>query len=77
MAGYATEIIVHQTEEEDVVGVSFTDRGENLFTQMVCAGEEGADALASACDLANSLEEATGVRWRLWDESMGLFMGVS
>lgn len=72
-AGYAIEIVVHQTDEPGVIGVSFTDYGDNLFTQFVCGD---GDNLASACELANSLEEATGVQWRLWDESAGLFMGV-
>lgn len=75
VAGYATEIVVHQVEEPDTIGVSFTDYADNIFTHMVFCEGDG-DVLASACDLANSFEEATGIPWRVHDESKGLFMGV-
>lgn len=56
------------------MGVSFVG-GKEVFTHIVyCDPEcESQDPLESACDLANNFEEATGIPWRLHDESKGLF----
>lgn len=69
--GYATEILVHKTEHSDTMGVSFVGDGR-VFTHIVYT-EGDDDVLASACDLANGFEEATGIPWRLHDESRGQF----
>ena len=76
--GWAKEIIVHLTDKDDTVGVSFVGNpsSKEVFTHFVSATVDGEcdSSLQAACSLAGNFEEATGIRWRLHDESKGLFI---
>lgn len=74
--GYATEIIVHQVKQSDIIGISFVGDGKVFTHHVEYEGGSMSDVLESACDLANNFEEATGIPWRLHDESKGRFEAV-
>ena len=73
LGGFATEILIHRSSEGDgQMCVSLVGEGD-IYTYWVDSAREDQDAHDAAIHMATNLEAATGLRWRIHEESRGPF----
>lgn len=72
MPGKAYEIVIHKnSENEESLDITFHGRGYAYSIEISPTGDDPKEECA--IDFASNLEEATGLRWRIHDESNGPF----